>query len=129
MSSWKSDQCDKTFTHKQSLSNRKNDRHREKCHVCSICNKSFEQAFTLKRHYLTCKREKANVKDGLTCGKCGIECSSKFSLNRHEKRRHSKEEAQFPSKFCELKFNSNSALSRYNRDTHSTSLSKLVQTK
>ena len=126
MSSWKSDKCGKTFTHKQFLSNRKNGKHREKRHVCSICNKSFERAFTLKRHYLTCKGEKANVKDGLTCGKCGIECSSKFSLSRHEKRQHSKEEAQFPCKFCDLKFNSNSARSSHNRDMF---LSKLVQTK
>ena len=76
----KCDQCIKDFATNGALQRHKSDVHEQKRPFkCLICDKSFKQNCTLKRHELIHTGEKVK------CPKCPVEFTRKDSLIKHQK--------------------------------------------
>ena len=56
-------------------------------HICTICNKTLSDKYTLKRHYLKCKSNKKSIDEMIdkTCIHCGKIYYNKYTRLRHQK--------------------------------------------
>ena len=111
---WKCKICDKSFKHKQTLNNHKNQKHSNKVFACSKCQAKFSSNFALKRHSAEkrCKEKKFTFE----CPTCGIKCLRKYNLDRHISRHHSSSVKEtFECQTCAKPFYSTTALTEHKK--------------
>src|SRR5713101_2610770 len=75
----------------------------EMSHVCSMCQKSYNQRFSLKRHVQTC----VGLRE-FPCDECDVKLSSEAQLNHHKK-----VHVLYRCCFCGIKFRGAASLRRH----------------
>ncbi|XP_065365381.1 transcription factor grauzone-like [Calliphora vicina] len=86
------DECDKKFAAEYLVTQHKAFAHLNKYgKICDICGKSFRERFSFMRHM---DEHSGAPPSKVPCDICGVELTSKYLLNRHKKKMHTKENQQ-----------------------------------